>query len=201
MRAIFTLHELFYAHYHSTQLRGFMKGNATNINIGFENGKFDYSGAFNAFSIRHIGNVILFAFIFKDINGTILASSSYSMFASSLEQNRDSFWRYLNSRKEEFRDFNEPTFVFSNLRNVEIIHANTNQESSEITLGAFSLLHLTRFMNLNQKKNQSAKNQSALEYNDAFIVAIFKSDPIVHKSFVKKLLDELEIIRDEAKKQ
>lgn len=165
------------------------------ISLNFNNGLFDFSGAFNAYSIRHIDDIILFAFLLKDVNGSILYSKSYTILSSSLELVRDSFWRYIKSKKENVSDFNEPTFVFSNIRNIEIIHANSNNEEAEITLGGFSLFQLSK-----KAREPINKKQNVFDYNDAFIVSIFKSNSTVHKSFIKKLLEELELIKNERKK-
>ncbi|MBO6103263.1 MAG: hypothetical protein J6P03_08445 [Opitutales bacterium] len=172
-----------------------MASDSKSINLNFKTGYFDFSGAFNAYSVRHIGNIILFAFLLKDLNGSIIYSKSYTILDSSLKANRDSFWQYLRSRKEVSQDLNEPTFVFSDPRNVEVIHANTNPETSEITLGGFSLFQLSK-----KVKDPINKKQSVLDYDDAFIVAIFKSNAIVHKSFIEKLLGELEQISTESEK-
>ena len=166
-----------------------------NISIEFENGQIPYSGAFNAYSVRVVDNLILFAFILKDINGVILSSRSFSVFIDTIDQNRDSFWRYLSARKENTADFNQPSFVFSDIRDIEIIHANTNGSMNEITLGAFSLFHMSKWADA-----EKIKKGTSHVYNGASIVATFKSSAVVHNSFIKKLLDELEANRTQKAK-
>ncbi len=157
------------------------------INIKFGKGNIGYAGAFNSYSIRVVDGIILFAFILKDINGTILSAKSYSILVDNLTQNRDGFWRYLKNNENVTEDLNNPNFVFSYVQNIDIIHANSNGLNHEITLGNFSLLHMSKRVD-----EEKGKTNSSISYDEASIAAKFNSKKVVHYSFVKKLLEELE---------
>lgn len=172
-----------------------MKKKRISIDIGPE-AQIAYSMAFNAFSIRAIGEIIIFAFILKDDNNYILNSKTFSIMAKSSNIDRESLWPYAQKLKSDIKeeDYAYPQFMFKDVENIERISFVTSPEfGSEVMLLNFSHAHV-------DKKAKESLSED-VRYLNASISATFRSTEDVHKAFVLSFLNVFENIRNkEAKK-